>query len=129
MPRRIPPPLSRREREIMDILFARGPASVADVQERLPHPPSYSAVRTLLRILEEKGHLRHHEHQGKYFYEPIVGRDTAAKSALERVLETFFAGSLEKALALRLTDPKAKLSQDQYQRLADLIDKARKQGE
>ena len=129
MPRKSLPPLSRREREIMDILFAHAPASVAEVQSRLSNPPGYSAVRALLRILEEKGHLRHQEVQGKYLYEPIANRESAAKSALTRVLQTFFAGSLEKALAATLTDPRSKLTQEEYQRLADLIESARNKGE
>ena len=113
----------------MDILFACSPASVADVQGRLVDPPSYSAVRALLRILEEKGHLRHQESGGKYLYEPVASRESAAKSALRRVLQTFFAGSLEKALAATLTDARSKLTQADYQRLADLIESARKKGE
>ena len=129
MGRRPLPPLSRREREIMDILFARGAATVSDVQAALTAPPSYSAVRALLRILEEKGHLRHREVEGKYVYEPCLARDKAAKSALERVLETFFGGSLERAVAARLMQPGAKLTQEEYTRLSALIEAARKKGE
>jgi len=121
--------LSRREREIMDVVYARGEATVAEVLEGLKNPPSYSAVRTLMRILEEKGHLRHRELEKKYVYAPMVSREKAAKGALERVLETFFGGSLERAVATRLTDPKVKLTKEEYKRLAALIAAARKKGE
>ena len=128
MRRKALPPLSRREREIMDILFVCSPASVAEVQAKLSDPPGYSAVRALLRILEEKGHLRHRESEGKYLYEPVASRESAAKSAFKNVLQTFFAGSLEKALAATFTDPRSKMTQEEYQRLADLIESARKKG-
>jgi BlaI family transcriptional regulator, penicillinase repressor len=124
-----PHELSRREREIMDIVYAKGQVTVADVLENLKKPPSYSAVRALLGILEEKGHLRHRESENKYVYSPVMARDKAAKGALERVLETFFGGSLERAIALRLTDPKAKLSKEEYQRIVTLIETAREKGE
>ena len=113
----------------MDVVYARGEATVAEVLEGLKNPPSYSAVRTLMRILEEKGHLRHRELEKKYVYAPMVSREKAAKGALERVLETFFGGSLERAVATRLTDPKVKLTKEEYKRLAALIAAARKKGE
>ena len=123
------PLLSRREREIMDLLYARGRATVAEVMGALTDPPGYSAVRALLRILEQKGHVRHREEAGKYLYAPVLPRDKAAKSALARVLETFFDGSVEKAFAARLTDPSVKLSAGEYERLSALIEAARKRGE
>ncbi|MCL2646877.1 MAG: BlaI/MecI/CopY family transcriptional regulator [Phycisphaerales bacterium] len=121
--------LSRREREIMDVVYAKGEATVAEALEGLKDPPSYSAVRTLMRILEEKGHLRHRELEKKYVYSPVMTREKAAKGALERVLETFFGGSLELAVATRLTDPKVKLTKEEYKRLAALIEAAKKKGE
>jgi BlaI family transcriptional regulator, penicillinase repressor len=120
-----PPRLSRRERQIMDILYARGAASVAEVLASLPDPPSYSAVRALLAILETKGHARHRDEAGKYVYLPVTPRTQAAKSALERVLETFFAGRLENALAAHLQDPSTKLSPETIERLTRLIQQAK----
>ncbi|HVT79243.1 MAG TPA: BlaI/MecI/CopY family transcriptional regulator [Phycisphaerae bacterium] len=123
------PHFSRRERQIMDILFARGEASAADVQAALPDAPGYSAVRALLRILEEKGHVRHREEQGKYIFSPTVSRTRAAQSALRRLLDTFFAGSLEEAISTHLTDPKTRLSPEQLKRLTALIEQAKTRGE
>src|SRR5829696_5904275 len=120
--------LSRRERQIMDLLFQRGRATAADVQRELQDPPSYSAVRALLRILEEKGHVRH-EHDGpRYVYLPTVGRDNAKKSAMRHMLHTFFDGSAEQAISSLLGDPAARLSDAELDRLATLIDRARKAG-
>src|SRR4051812_1296783 len=116
--------LSRREREIMDILFARGEASAAQVLADMADAPSYSAVRALLKILENKGHVRHREEGERYVYVPAMAREKAAKSALERVIEVFFGGSLEKAVATRLTDPGVTLNEDEYRRLRALIDEA-----
>lgn len=118
--------LSRRERQIMDIVYARGEASAADVLADMPDPPSRTAVRTLLRILEEKGHLRHRQEGLAYVYQPSRPRRSAGRSALRRVLQTFFDGSLEKAVAVHLGDSEAALSQDELDRLAELIDQARK---
>jgi len=124
------PPLARRERQIMDIVYASGDAgiSAAAIHAALPDPPSYSAVRAILRILEGKGHLRHKSHGKQYLYLPITPRKQAAKSALRRVLETFFAGSIEQALATHLTDPKSRLTNDQAARLTKLIQDARDRG-
>src|SRR4051812_22619441 len=91
--------LSRRERQIMDIIYARGEASAATVLAELPDPPSYSAVRALLAILVEKGHLKHRSEQGRYIFAPTLRRAQAGRSALLRVLETFYEGSIEKAVA------------------------------
>lgn len=118
--------MSRRERQIMDILFQRGRASVAEVLAALPDPPSYSAVRALLRILEEKGHAKHVEEEGKYFYLPAHPRRAAAKEALTQVLNTFFEGSLESAVAALLSSKDAKLSDDELERLSRLIEDAKR---
>ena len=120
---------SRRERQIMDILYARGQATVAQVHEDLPDAPSYSAVRALLAILEKKGHVRHREEGERYVYLPAVARDKAAKSALERVIAVFFGGSVERAVATQLTDPTVTLNEQEYARLRELIEAARKRGE
>jgi BlaI family penicillinase repressor len=120
--------LSRRERQIMDVIYARGSASAAEVARALPDPPSKTAVRTLLRILEDKGHLTHDQQGIKYVYRPSRPRGLAGKSALRRVLDTFFEGSMEHALAAHLTDATAELSADELKRLAALINKARKTG-
>ena len=120
--------LSRRERQIMDIVYARGEASAADVHAALPDPPSYSAVRALLAILVEKGHLKHRSQQGRYIYTPTRRRAQVGRSALRRVLDTFFEGSLEKAVAAMLRGSDANLSQEELQRLGQLIQQARKEG-
>jgi predicted transcriptional regulator len=121
-------PLSRRERQIMDVVYARGAASAADVHAALPDPPSRTAVRTLLRILEEKGHLRHRQEGLTYVYEPTRPRGHAGRSALQRVLQTFYDGSLEKAVAAHLNDGAAPLSAEELARLAQLIRQARQKG-
>ncbi|MBB6050655.1 BlaI/MecI/CopY family transcriptional regulator [Armatimonas rosea] len=113
--------LSRRERQLMDILFARGSASVAEVCTALPDPPSYSAVRALLRILEEKGHLAHREEGKQYIYFPTQERPVAAQSALKRVVQTFFGGSVERAVTALLTEEETQLSDDELARLSELI--------
>src|SRR5262245_5674080 len=104
MSERVEPSLSKRERQIMDVIYARGQASALDVLADLPDPPSKTAVRTLLRILEEKGHLSHETVGQTYIYRPRRARDHAGRSALRRVLDVFFAGSLEKAVAAHLLD-------------------------
>ena len=120
--------LSRRERQIMEIVYRRGQASAAEVVAELPDPPTKTAVRTLLRILEEKGHLKHRQEGLTYVYLPAHSRAQAAKSAFRRVLHTFFEGSLEKAVAAHLGDDAADLSAAELARLADLIRQARKKG-
>jgi predicted transcriptional regulator len=120
--------LSRRERQIMDIVYRRGKATAVDVVAELPDPPSKTAVRTLLRILEEKGHLKHVQEGLAYVYLPSRPRAQAARSAFRRVLATFFEGSLEKAVAAHLGDGAAQLNADELQRLAELIRQARKKG-
>ncbi|HET7695396.1 MAG TPA: BlaI/MecI/CopY family transcriptional regulator [Vicinamibacterales bacterium] len=120
--------LSRRERQILDILYQRGQATAAEVQTALPEPPSYSAVRALLRILEEKGHVRHEQDGPRYVYLPTVPRDNAQKSAMRHLLRTFFDGSAEQAISALLDDSSAKLSAAELDRLARMIDTARKSG-
>jgi predicted transcriptional regulator len=120
--------LSRRERQIMDVVYARGEATAVDVLGGLPDPPTKTAVRTLLRILEEKGHLTHRQEGLTYVYRASRPRGRAGRSALRRVLETFFDGSLEKAVAAHLGDAATELSNEELNRLADLIDQARNKG-
>ena len=123
-----PAGLSRRERQILEILYRLGEATAIEVQENLPDPPSYSAVRSHLRILEEKGHIRHHTDGTRYVFAPTVPRDEAARSALGGLLENFFDGSREQALAT-LLDLKARhLSEGELDRLAALIERAREEG-
>jgi predicted transcriptional regulator len=122
------PALSRRERQIMDIVYQRGRATAADVLQGLSDPPSYSAVRALLRILEEKGHLRHEQDGVTYVYLPTVSRDAASRSAVKHLLQTFFEGSAERAMAALLDVSQSKLSQEELGRLAQLIAAAKKEG-
>ena len=117
--------LSRRERQIMDIIFARGEAAAAEVHEALPDPPSYSAVRTLLRILEEKGHLKHREDGPRYIFLPTETRAKASKSALKRVVQTFFDGSLSNAVAALVDAEGGKLSAEELQRLEAIVKAAK----
>ncbi len=120
--------LSRREREIMDIVYARGPVTVHDVVKQMADPPSYSAVRAMLRLLEEKGHLVHDQDGPRYLYRPTVPREKARQSALRQLLGTFFDGSTEQAVAALLDLSASKLSDDDLDRLADLVEQARKEG-
>ena len=120
--------LSRRERQILDILYQRGQATAADVQSALPEPPSYSAVRALLRILEDKGHVRHQQDGPRYVYLPTVARENAKRSALRHVLRTFFDGSAEQAISALLDESSTKLSPAELDRLARLIEDARRSG-
>jgi len=120
--------LSRRERQIMDVVYRLGKATVTDVLERLPDPPSYSAVRALMRILEEKGHLSHEQDGPRYVYLPTVPRDAAQASALSHMVRTFFGGSAEAAVAALLDLPEGGMSEGELSRLSRLIDEARGQG-
>jgi predicted transcriptional regulator len=117
--------LSRRERQIMDILYQRGRASASEIHEALPDRPTYSAVRAKLRVLEEKGHVRHEEAALRYVYLPTVARDTARKSALRHLVSTFFEGSVEQAVAALIDLSAAKLSQEDLDRISGLIEQAR----
>lgn len=120
--------LSRRERQIMDVIYRRGAASVAEVLTELPDPPSYSAVRAMLRILEEKGHLQHEQDGPRYVYRPVVPGAVARESAMERLVRTFFGGSTEEAVAAFLDRSAEQLSDDELDRLVELIERARREG-
>lgn len=120
--------LGRRERQIMDVVYAKGQASVGEVLAALPDPPSYSAIRAMLNMLEEKGHLRHKEDGRKFVYLPTVPREKARRSAVKRLLHTFFGGSVSEAVASMIEMDKKKLSHEDLDRLARLIDEARKEG-
>ena len=120
--------LSRRERQIVDILYAQGRGTAAEVQAQLPDPPSYSAVRAMLRILEEKGHVRHEQDGPRYVYLPTVARESAKRSAMRHMLQTFFNGSAEQAISALLDDSSSKLSDAELDRLAQMIEQARRSG-
>jgi predicted transcriptional regulator len=120
--------LSRRERQIMDVLYRRGQATAAEVHQELPNRPSYSAVRAMLRTLEEKGHLRHEAQGPRYVYRPKLSIEKAKRSALRHLLETFFEGSAEQAVAALVEGSAAQLSQQELDRLSRLIEDARKKG-
>src|SRR5262245_43881770 len=122
------PPLSRREREIMEILYGAEGLTAAEVRERLTVPPGYSAVRALLRILESKGHVRHEERGPRYVYSPVVPRAKARRSAIKTLVETFFGGSPELAVAALIDESRSKLTRAELDRLAALISAARKEG-
>jgi predicted transcriptional regulator len=126
-----PRQLSKRERQIMDVIYARGEATVAQVIAGIPDPPMRGALRTLLRILERKGHLTHRKQGREFIYRPTQARGQAGRSALGRVLDVFFGGSLENAVAAHLSDPRraAKMTPDELRRLSDLIDQAMRQGD
>jgi BlaI family transcriptional regulator, penicillinase repressor len=121
-------PLARRERQIMDVLYRLERAAVAEVLAQLPDKPSYSTVRAQLRVLEEKGHVRHEEHGLRYVYLPAVPRKVARLSALRHLVETFFEGSTEKVVAALLGGEVARISPEELDRLARLIVKDRKEG-
>jgi predicted transcriptional regulator len=120
--------LSRRERQIMDVIYAQGRATAVEIVRALPDPPSKTAIRTFLRILEEKGHLKHVQQGREYVYQPVQPRLRAGRSAFQRVLQTFFDGSLEKAVAAHMADSTSSLSADELKRLAKLIQQARSKG-
>lgn len=128
MTQRAPHNLSRRERQIMDVIYARGQATAAEVLEHLPDPPSYSAVRAMLRLLEEKGFLRHEQDGPRYLFKPTVARTKARKSALKQLLQTFFDGSTEQAVAALLDLSRSKLSAEELDRLAQMIEQAKQEG-
>jgi BlaI family transcriptional regulator, penicillinase repressor len=124
--RKIAPP-SRRERQIMDVLYRRQGATVGEVLADLPDEPSYSTVRAQLRVLEEKGHVRHQEEGLRYRYVPVVPRGEARRSALRHLVDTFFAGSGARAAAALIDAEGARLSREELDRLAKRIQKARKE--
>jgi predicted transcriptional regulator len=120
--------LSRRERQVMDILYRVGKATAADVLAGLPDPPSYSAVRAMLRILEEKGHIRHEQDGPRYVFVPTVKRDTAQRSALRHVINTFFDGSASQVMAALFELSARELDADELAQLRRLVDKAKRRG-
>ena len=117
--------LSRRERQIMDVLYRRGRATAAEVQQEIPDAPGYSAVRAMLRVLEEKGQIRHEEDAQRYVFLPVTSRASATKSAVSHLIRTFFDGSTERAVAALLDE---KLTNQELDRLSKLIESAKKEG-
>ncbi|HEY0670880.1 MAG TPA: BlaI/MecI/CopY family transcriptional regulator [Longimicrobiales bacterium] len=122
------PGLSRRERQIIDALYTLGEATVGEVMERMPDPPSYSAVRATLRVLEEKGHVKHRQDGPRYLYLPTVSRDKAQSHALKHLVGTFFGGSVEQAVMALLSMPETKMSEDQLELLARQVRQAEEEG-
>ncbi len=120
--------LSRRERQIMDILYQRGKSSASEVREGMADAPSYSAVRAMLRVLEEKGHVRHQEEGLKYVYLPTVARDKAKRSAVKHLIDTFFQDSPDQVVAALLDVSSARLTREELDRMAEMIDKAKREG-
>jgi predicted transcriptional regulator len=120
--------LSRREREVMDVLYRLDEATVAEVMEELVDPPTYSAVRSTLRILEEKGHIAHREDGPRFVYAPAVGREKAQRAALDHLVDTFFEGSAEQVLVTLLRRSDLEMSESQIERLAKAIKKAGEEG-
>ena len=125
-----PSQLSKRERQIMDVIFARGEATISQVLAEMPEAPMRGALRTLLRIMEEKGHLMRRQEGREIFYRPTQARGVAARSAMGRVLEVFYNGSLENAVSANLADPgrRKKMGTEELQRLSDLIEQAKRKG-
>jgi len=121
--------LGRRERQIMDVIFQLGEASVSDVLARLPDPPSYSAVRTMIRLLEAKGFLRHRQDGNRYMYRPTQSHETASRSALQHLLATFFGGSATDAMAAILDLSADEMTDADLKRMERLIDEARQEGQ
>lgn len=127
MPDALTTQLSRRERQIMDVIYRHGKVTAAEVLAELPEPPGYSAVRAMLRLLEDKGHVRHEQDGPRYVYLPTVNRDKARRSAMRHLVRTFFDGSTEDAVAALLQNENG-LSEAELERLSKLIDGARKEG-
>jgi predicted transcriptional regulator len=127
--RTTPHHLPRRERQILEIIYQLGEASVGDVLARLPDPPSYSAVRTIMRLLEQKGHLRHRRELTKYVYRPTQSHESASRSALVHVLKTFFSGSAPDAVAAILDATGDDLTDDDLCRLEEIVENAKKEGQ
>lgn len=120
------PPLSRRERQIMDLLYANKQMSAQDVTDQLPDAPSYTTVRTLMRILEEKGHLKHHKSGRQFIYEPTKAPEKVRQSSLQHLLKTFFSGSITQAVATFIDHPENKLSEEELKELESIVKKAKK---
>jgi predicted transcriptional regulator len=128
MPESLEPRLSRRERQIMNVLFRRGEGTVADVMDEIPDPPSYSAVRAMLRTLEDKGHVKHHEDGPRYVYKPTVAKESARQTAVEHLVQTFFDGSTAQAVAALLDGSARALTKEERARLTALIRRASEEG-
>ena len=120
--------LSRRERQIMDILYQRGKGSASEVREAMEAAPGYSAVRAMLRVLEEKGHVKHQAEGLKYVYVPVVARDKAKRSAVKHVMETFFNGSAEQIVAALLDVSSTRLTREELDRMSEMIEQAKREG-
>lgn len=123
-----PMELGRRERQIMTFIYRKGQATVAEVREGISDPPSYSGVRAMLRILEDKGYLTHKQDGPRYVYLPTDTRDEAQRSAINYLLTAFFGGSTERAMAALLDEQAGNLSQDELDRLAERIEQAKQEG-
>ena len=128
MPKKSQTGLSRRERQIMDIIYQMGSATAAEIMEKLPDPPSYSAVRALLKVLEVKGHLKHRQDGPRYVFSPKQSREKAKRSALQHMLQTFFDGSTEEAVATLLDVSKSEMTDNDLDRLKGLIETAKQEG-
>jgi predicted transcriptional regulator len=122
------PGLSRRERQIMEILYQRGKASVSEVREGMHDAPGYSAVRAMLRVLEEKGHVRHQAEGLKYVYAPTVAREKAKRSAVKHLLDTFFAGEPDQIVAALLDVSATRLTREELDRMSEMIEEAKREG-
>lgn len=120
--------LSRRERQIMDILYQRGKSSASEVREAMENAPSYSAVRAMLRVLEEKGHVKHQAEGLRYVYVPTVTRDKAKRSAVKHLLDTFFRNSPEQVVAALLDVSSTRLTREELDRMAAMIEQAKREG-
>jgi len=120
--------LSRRERQILDTIYRLGKASAAEIREALPDPPTYTAVRTHLGILQEKGHVKFESDGTRYIYEPVVPREEMAKSVMDGVLQTFFGGSIERVVSTLIDSEESAITPEQLDRIAQIIEEARKEG-
>ena len=120
--------LSRRERQIMDVIYRMGKATAVDVTEQIPDPPGNATVRKLLRILEEKGHLRHQRDGSRFVYSPTVSKETARESAMSHMLDTFFRGSAARAVIALLDQTEGEISDSERRQIMDLIERSRKEG-
>ncbi len=121
-------PLSRREREILDILYRQGKATASEVKDAMTDPPSYSGVRGMLRVLEEKGHVKHENDGLKYVYTPVVNPDKAKKSAVKHLVETFFKDAPDQVVAALLDVSSKRLTREELDRMSEMIEKAKREG-
>jgi BlaI family penicillinase repressor len=120
--------LSRRERQILEILYQRGKAAASEVREAMQDAPSYSAVRTLLGVLEEKGHVKHRAEGLRYVYTPVIGREKAKRTAVKHLLDTYFNGSPEQIVAALLDVSSTELTREELDRMTEMIEKAKREG-